>query len=108
MQRLLTVETRRESQRTLAVTPLATLLTLAIYLGLGAALFAFYTQHGAPGIERNDEILPYFVGHTMPAVLRGLMLAVIVLASLVVARHRRNRGHDRDLARADPPLDRRR
>jgi SSS family solute:Na+ symporter len=82
MQRLLTVETRRESQRTLALTPLATLLTLAIYLGLGAALFAFYTQHGAPGIERNDEVLPYFVGHTMPAVLRGLMLAAIVLASI--------------------------
>jgi solute:Na+ symporter, SSS family len=82
MQRLLTVETRRESQRTLAVTPLATLLTLAIYLGLGAALFAFYAQHGPPGIERNDEILPYFVGHTMPGVLRGLMLAAIVLASI--------------------------
>jgi Na+/proline symporter len=26
--------------------------------------------------------LPYFVGHTMPAVLRGLMLAAIVLASI--------------------------
>jgi len=82
MQRLLTVETRRESQRTLAVTPLATLLTLAIYLSLGAALFAFYAQHGAPAISRNDEVLPYFVGHAMPAFLRGLMLAAIVLASI--------------------------
>lgn len=82
MQRLLTVETRQESQRTLALTPLATLLTLAIYLGLGAALFAFYAQHGAPAIGRNDEVLPYFVGHTMPVVLRGLMLAAIVLASI--------------------------
>jgi len=82
MQRLLTVETRGESQRTLALTPLATLLTLAIYLSLGAGLFAFYTQHGAPAIARNDEVLPYFVGHTMPAVLRGLMLSAIVLASI--------------------------
>ena len=82
MQRLLTVETRRDSQRTLALTPLATLLTLAIYLSLGAALFAFYAQHGAPAIDRNDEVLPYFVGHTMPALLRGLMLAAIVLASI--------------------------
>src|SRR5262249_61191140 len=55
MQRLLTVETRRDSQRTLALTPLATLLTLAIYLSLGAALFAFYVQPGAPGIARDDE-----------------------------------------------------
>jgi len=82
MQRLLTVETRRESQRTLALTPLATLVTLAIYLSLGAALFAFYTQHGAPAIGRSDEVLPYFVSHAMPAVLRGLMLAAIVLASI--------------------------
>ncbi len=82
MQRLLTVETRRESQRTLALTPLGTLLTLAIYLGLGAALFTFYAQQGAPPIERNDEVLPYFVRHAMPAVLRGLMLAAIVLASI--------------------------
>jgi len=82
MQRLLTVETRSQSQRTLALTPLATLLTLAIYLSLGAGLFAFYAQQGAPAIARNDEVLPYFVGHTMPAVLRGLMLSAIVLASI--------------------------
>ncbi|HEV8586214.1 MAG TPA: sodium/solute symporter [Methylomirabilota bacterium] len=82
MQRLLTVETRRESQRTLALTPLATLLTLAIYLSLGAALFAYYAQHGAPAIGRNDEVLPYFVAHAMPAALRGLMLSAIVLASI--------------------------
>jgi len=82
MQRLLTVETRRESQRTPALTPFATLLTLAIYLSLGAALFAFYAQHGAPAIARNDEVLPYFVGHAMPGLLRGLMLAAIVLASI--------------------------
>ncbi len=82
MQRLLTVETRRASQRTLALTPLATLLTLAVYLSLGAALFAYYAQHGAPAIGRNDEVLPYFVRHAMPEVLRGLMLSAIVLASI--------------------------
>jgi solute:Na+ symporter, SSS family len=82
MQRLLTVETRRESQRTLALTPLGTLLTLLIYLGLGAGLFTFYTQHPAPALTRADEILPHFVATVMPAVLRGLMLAAIVLSSI--------------------------
>jgi Na+/proline symporter len=82
MQRLLTVETRGESQRTLALTPLATLLTLAIYLSLGATLFAYYAQRGGPAIGRSDEVLPYFVAHAMPAVLRGLMLSAIVLASI--------------------------
>jgi solute:Na+ symporter, SSS family len=82
MQRLLTVETRRESQRTLVLTPLGILLTLLIYLGLGAALFTFYSQHPAPALGRPDEILPHFVATGMPEVLRGLMLAAIVLSSI--------------------------
>lgn len=82
MQRLLTVETRRESQRTLAITPLGTLLTLGIYLSLGAGLYAFYTTHPALAVSRPDEILPHFVQQVMPAVLRGLMLSAIVLASI--------------------------
>jgi Na+/proline symporter len=82
MQRLLTVETRRESQRTLALTPLGTLLTLAIYLSLGAGLYTFYAQHPGLSVSRPDEILPHFVQQVMPAVLRGLMLSAIVLASI--------------------------
>src|SRR5215475_6289607 len=70
MQRLLTVETRGESQRTLALTPIGTLLTLLIYLGLGAGLYTFYTQHPTPALVRSDEILPHFVREVMPALLR--------------------------------------
>jgi SSS family solute:Na+ symporter len=82
MQRLLTVETRRQSQRTLAVTPLGTLVTLIIYLGLGAALFTFYAQHPHLPVSRPDDIVPHFVGQIMPPVLRGLMLSAIVVASI--------------------------
>jgi SSS family transporter len=82
MQRLLTVETRRRSQLTLSLTPLGTLLTLAIYLGLGASLYTFYAQHPALPVSRPDEILPHFVRQVMPEVLRGLMLSAIVLASI--------------------------
>jgi len=82
MQRLLTVETRRQSQRTLALTPLGTLVTLLVYLSLGAAMFTYYAQQGAPRIGHPDEILPHFVREAMPAVLRGLMLTAIVLASI--------------------------
>jgi Na+/proline symporter len=82
MQRLLTVETRAQSQRTLSITPLGTALTLAIYLGLGAALFTFYAQQPALPVSRPDAILPHFVQQAMPAVLRGLMLSAIVLASI--------------------------
>jgi SSS family solute:Na+ symporter len=82
MQRLLTVETRRRSQLTLSLTPVGTLLTLVIYLGLGAALYTFYAQHPTLPLSRPDEILPHFVQQAMPAVLRGLMLTAIVLASI--------------------------
>ena len=82
MQRLLTVETRGESQRTLSVTPLGTLLTLTIYLGLGAGLYAFYTQHPGLPVSRPDEIVPHFVAQVMPPVLRGFMLSAIVVASI--------------------------
>jgi SSS family transporter len=82
MQRLLTVESRRESQRTLAITPLGTLLTLIIYMGLGAGLYAFYTQHPGLPVSRPDDILPHFMGQVMPPMLRGLMLSAIVVASI--------------------------
>ncbi len=82
MQRLLTVETRGESQRTLALTPLGTLLTLLIYLGLGASLYTFYAQHPGLPVSRPDEILPHYVQQVMPVVLRGVMLSAIVLASI--------------------------
>jgi Na+/proline symporter len=82
MQRLLTVETRGESQRTLALTPIGTLVTLVIYLGLGAGLYTFYQQHPGLPTSRPDEILPHFVQQVMPAALRGLMLSAIVLASI--------------------------
>ena len=82
MQRLLTVETRKESQWTLALTPIGTLLTLAIYLSLGASLYTFYAQNPALPVSRPDEILPHYVQQMMPPVLRGLMLSAIVLASI--------------------------
>jgi SSS family solute:Na+ symporter len=82
MQRLLTVETRRESQRTLCLTPLGTLVTLAIYLTIGAGLFAYYAQHGSAGLPRPDEIFPHFIRTAMPELLRGAMLTAIVLASI--------------------------
>jgi solute:Na+ symporter, SSS family len=82
MQRLLTVETRAASQKTLALTPLGTLVTLLIYLSLGSALYTFYAQHPGLAVPRADEILPHFVQQAMPGALRGLMLAAIVLASI--------------------------
>src|SRR6266545_1285248 len=82
MQRLLTVETRGESQRTLSLTPIGTLVTLLLYLAIGAGLFTYYAQHPAARLPRPDEIFPFFIRSAMPELLRGLMLTAIVLASI--------------------------
>jgi solute:Na+ symporter, SSS family len=83
MQRLLTVETRRESQKTMLLTPIGSLLVLVIFLVVGACLYVFYAQH--PGLalpEKLDTIFPHFIEQNMPPLLRGLMLAAIVMASI--------------------------
>src|SRR6266852_2242696 len=82
MQRLLTVETRGESQRTLSLTPIGTLVTLLLYLTIGAGLFTFYAQHPGVTLPRPDEIFPFFIRTVMPELLRGVMLTAIVLASI--------------------------
>ena len=83
MQRLLTVETRKESQKTMLLTPIGSFLVMTIFLFIGACLYAFYTQHpGAPLPDKLDKIFPHFIEQTMPPLMRGLMLAAIVLASI--------------------------
>ncbi len=83
MLRLLTVETRKESQKTMLLTPIGSFLVMIIFLTVGACLYAFYTQHpGLPLPAKLDKIFPHFIEQAMPPVLRGLMLAAIVMASL--------------------------
>jgi solute:Na+ symporter, SSS family len=83
MQRLLTVETRRESQTTMTLTIPTSLFVLLIHLGVGAGLYVFYRQNtGLPLPAKLDAIFPHFIGHLMPPGLRGLLLSAIVLASI--------------------------
>lgn len=83
MQRLLTVETRQKSQRTTLATPFVGLGVLAFFLLIGTGLWVFYQQNpGAPMPARLDDIYPYFASIQMPAGLRGLVLAAVIMASI--------------------------
>jgi SSS family transporter len=83
MQRLLTVETRRASQKTMLLTPIGSGLVMLIFLFVGAGLYTFYAQHpGLPLPAKLDNIFPHFIEQQMPALMRGLMLAAIVMASI--------------------------
>lgn len=83
MQRLLTVRTRKTSQKTIVMTILAAFPILCIYLGIGTLLYVFYQQN--PSIVQPDRakyVLSHFVTNSLPAGLKGLMLSAIVLASI--------------------------
>src|SRR5262249_46282007 len=83
MQRLLTLETRRQSQKTMVLTPFASFFVLAIYLVIGACLYAFYATHSGLRLpEKLDSIFPHFIANVMPVGLRGLPLSAIVMASI--------------------------
>jgi SSS family transporter len=83
VQRLLTVRTRKASQRTILMTILTALPILCIYLGIGTLLYVFYRQN--PDIvqpARAKEVLSHFVTNSLPVGLKGWMLSAVILASI--------------------------
>jgi len=82
-QKLLTVETRRDSQKTILLSIAGSLLTLCVFVGVGTLLFVFYKQN--PGLAlpaKLDAIYPHFASTVMPRFLRGAVLTAIVMASI--------------------------
>ena len=83
VQRLLTVETRKKSQKTIIATILGALPVLCIYLAIGTLLFVFYEQNpGASQPEQAKEVLSHFITNSLPMGLKGLLLSAIILASI--------------------------
>lgn len=83
MQRLLTLETRQASQKTIVATIFGTIPLLMIYLSVGTLLFVFYAQHpNLPLPDNTDKILSHFTVQVLPAGLKGLVLAAIIMASI--------------------------
>lgn len=83
VQRLLTVETRRSSQKTMIFTILTVLPVYWLYLLVGTLLYVFYLQHPTlPLPAQTKEILPHFARTVLPAGLKGLVLGAIVMASI--------------------------
>jgi SSS family transporter len=83
VQRLLTVDTRRTSQRTIISTIFASFPITCIYLFIGTLLFVFYKQNPQiAGPAQTKEVLSSFVANVLPYGLKGLVLATIILASI--------------------------
>jgi len=82
--RLLTVRTRRASQKAIVGTIAAALPLVCIYLAIGTLLFVFYQQRPgtAPAGPEAKRVLSYFVVDWLPTGLKGLVLAAVILASI--------------------------
>ena len=83
VQRLLTVETRASSQKTIVATVVTALPVYWLYLLVGTLLYVFYAQHPElPAPEKAKEIFPYFARTVLPAGIRGLVLGAVIMASI--------------------------
>ena len=83
VQRLLTVDTRKSSQKTIIATILAALPVYWLYLIVGTLLFVFYSQNPSMPLPENlKEIFPHFTRMVLPVGIKGLVLGAIVMASI--------------------------
>jgi SSS family transporter len=83
VQRLLTVKTRKLSQRAIISTIFSVLPIYGLYLIVGTLLFVFFKQ--TPNIllpSESKEVLPHFVTVALPAGMKGLVLGAIIMASI--------------------------
>ncbi|MEN6335209.1 MAG: sodium/solute symporter [Phycisphaerales bacterium] len=83
VQRLLTVKTRRSSQKTILATIVTVLPVYWLYLLIGTLLYVFYSRHPELALPTElKTIFPHFARTMLPAGLKGLVLGSIVLASV--------------------------
>jgi SSS family transporter len=83
VQRLLTVRTRKSSQKTMISTIVTVLPVYWLYLLVGTLLYVFYRQNPAlPQPQELKEILPHFARNVLPAGFKGLVLGAIFMASV--------------------------
>ncbi|MGH7651885.1 MAG: sodium:solute symporter [Gemmatimonadaceae bacterium] len=79
VQRLMAASSLKESRKALIGSGIAVFLQFALFLMIGVGLFAFYK--GRP-FDVPDSIFPTFVVDSMPAGLRGLIVAAVLAATM--------------------------
>ncbi|WP_091864988.1 sodium:solute symporter family transporter [Pricia antarctica] len=85
VQRYLTSNNVRDSQKTLYTNAVLTLPATIIFFGIGTLLFIFYTEMPnalSPAISNNDSIFPWYIVHELPIGVSGLLVAGIFSAAM--------------------------
>lgn len=84
LQKVLTTSSVAQSRGALCASMVVTSFVGLTYFLLGAGLFVFYTQAGAPSVAgiAPDRIFPKFIVEELPTGLRGLLLAAVAAAAM--------------------------
>jgi solute:Na+ symporter, SSS family len=85
VQKYSSVADERQAKRSIWIGILLYIPLTAIFLYIGTALFAYYSQGGHPlgeGITKGSEVFPFFIAQQLPAGLKGLVVAAILAAAM--------------------------
>jgi solute:Na+ symporter, SSS family len=83
VQRLLTCRNKRDSQKAIILSGFVVLFQFALFLLIGAMLFAYYqTSASKPVLESNDQVFPFFIVRQLPHGISGLVIAAIFAAAM--------------------------
>jgi solute:Na+ symporter, SSS family len=84
VQRYLTTSTDKQAQKAVWTNALLAIPATLIFALMGVALFVFYKSNPEllGPLQKNDQILPWFVAHEMPAGLAGLVIAGVFAAAM--------------------------
>ncbi len=86
VQKYSAVPTERAAKRSVWIAMLIYIPLTAVFLYIGTALFAFYSERQAElianGVTKGDQVFPYFIATQLPVGLKGLILAAIVAAAM--------------------------
>lgn len=82
VQRLLSCKSLRSAKAAIIGSGIFVFLQFAFFLLLGAALSTYYNGTLPQGLSKNDEILPYFITHSMSTVAGAVVIAAVLSAAL--------------------------
>ena len=85
VQKYCSVPTEREAKKSIWIAMLIYIPLTAVFLYIGTALFAFYSQGSEltdAGIVKGDDVFPYFIATQLPPGLKGLIIAAIIAAAM--------------------------
>lgn len=82
VQRYLLAKSDREATKALLVNAAMCVPIYLAFMFIGACLYGFYKLSAAPPPALADNVVPHFIVHELPAGVVGLILAVLLAASM--------------------------